>query len=59
MKSLHKQLTSPGIKSFEGSFKVMVKNGEVSHSHDPANDSTRPRLIFNPSDNFCGLITYL
>lgn len=37
----------------------MVKNGENNLSTDPATDSTRPRLIFVPSENYCGLMTYV
>lgn len=38
----------------------MVKSGEVYfHNGDPLQESSRPRLIFNPSENFCGLATYI
>lgn len=37
----------------------MVKNGEAYHASNPHLDSSRPRNLFNPSTNFCGLLTYL
>lgn len=37
----------------------MVKNGEIYSSTNPASDSSRPWNLFNPSTNFCGLLTYV
>lgn len=38
----------------------MVKSGEVNQTcGDVYTHSSRPRLIFNPSDNYCGLLTYI
>lgn len=39
----------------------MVKNGETFLGGPRSGESaqSRPRLIFNPSDNFCGLMTYV
>lgn len=37
----------------------MVKSGETHFVTENGSTSDRPRLIFNPSENYCGLLTYL
>lgn len=44
------------------SFTTMVKSGEVYHKmRDQSVDQVaeRPRNIFNPSDEGCGILTYI
>jgi len=59
LKNIARQLSSNRLSDYKGSFKIMVKNGEAYHASNPHLDSSRPRNLFNPSTNFCGLLTYL
>lgn len=60
LRVIHKQLHYPALENFKGAFTLMVKSGEVNQTcGDVLTHSSRPRLIFNPSDNYCGLLTYV
>lgn len=52
-------MIKPTPKAFKGYFECMVKGGETFFSEEGQKVSDRPRLIFNPSDNLCGFLTYI
>lgn len=64
--SILKQVHDPLSKNYIGAFKGMVKNGEEYVTHKMklvANvlegEASRPRMISDPSWQYCGLATYL
>lgn len=51
----------PKSSNFRPIFTVMAKSGEVYQrgEQDPSLNSERPRCIFNPSENACGILVYV
>jgi hypothetical protein len=62
MVNIARQIWNPDVWGLKGCFKVDVKTGETYsflgewEDFDTKDVDERPRIIYNPSDNFCGLL---
>jgi len=55
-------MKNPKYSNFKAIFTTMVKSGEVYQligDQEPRNHEAWPRCIFNPSENACGILTYI
>lgn len=61
LKNIERQISKPKSSNFRPIFTVMAKSGEVYQrgEQDPSLNSERPRCIFNPSENACGILVYI
>jgi len=55
-------MRKPNKKNFKAVFTAMVKGGEtyqLKGNQTPQEHDARPRCIFNPSENACGILVYI